>query len=194
MANPFGLPRAILAERESRRRRRFQLGVYTALSVATVLLAGMLIQGCRSQRSSLAASAAEEPVKLANNTVVDTSTNLLLDPAPEPAAETNYVSPGSDSLPDNVTLPGPAIAPATQAITARPLVPGRTLRKSLPPRNPPGVYVVKPGDTLTRIARAHGWTVQDLKTANHLKSDRIFAGEKLKLPRTDLAMARAAQN
>lgn len=43
-------------------------------------------------------------------------------------------------------------------------------------------YVVKSGDTLTRIARTHGTTVKALKAANHLDNDRIVVGAKLKLP------------
>jgi membrane-bound lytic murein transglycosylase D len=44
--------------------------------------------------------------------------------------------------------------------------------------------VAKPGDTLDRIARAHGTTVRAIKAANGLTSDRIVAGRSLKLPAT----------
>jgi len=47
---------------------------------------------------------------------------------------------------------------------------------------PPGRYVVKSGDSLTRIARAHGTTVKAIKAANGLTSDRIVIGQALKLP------------
>ena len=43
-------------------------------------------------------------------------------------------------------------------------------------------YVVKSGDSLARIARMRGTTVQAIKTANGLRSDRIVAGQNLKLP------------
>lgn len=43
-------------------------------------------------------------------------------------------------------------------------------------------YVVKKGDTLTRIAGQHGVTVAALKTANRLKSDRIHVDQKLAIP------------
>jgi LysM repeat protein len=48
-------------------------------------------------------------------------------------------------------------------------------------------YVVKSGDTLDRIARAHRTTVQALKAANGLTSDRIAAGQSLKMPETKMA-------
>lgn len=45
-----------------------------------------------------------------------------------------------------------------------------------------GTYVIKAGDTLTKIAREHGTTVKALRTANGLKTDRVAVGKKLKLP------------
>ena len=47
-----------------------------------------------------------------------------------------------------------------------------------------GSYVVKRGDTLDRIARAHRTTVQAIKAANGLTSDRIVVGRSLKMPGT----------
>ncbi|WP_066175621.1 LysM peptidoglycan-binding domain-containing protein [Bacillus marinisedimentorum] len=44
-----------------------------------------------------------------------------------------------------------------------------------------GVYVVKPGDTIWEIASAAGISVTKLKELNDLKSNHIYAGQKLKL-------------
>ncbi len=44
------------------------------------------------------------------------------------------------------------------------------------------VYVVKSGDTLSRIATQHKTTVKELKSLNGLTTDRINVGQKLKLP------------
>ena len=44
------------------------------------------------------------------------------------------------------------------------------------------VYVVRRGDNLIQIARAHKTTVTALKAANGLKSSRIKAGQTLRLP------------
>jgi LysM repeat protein len=43
-------------------------------------------------------------------------------------------------------------------------------------------YTVKPGDTLTKIARSHGITIKQLSSANNLRTGRITAGQKLKIP------------
>jgi LysM repeat protein len=44
------------------------------------------------------------------------------------------------------------------------------------------VYVVKSGDMLLKIAKAHGTTVKKIMAMNELKSTSIRAGQKLKLP------------
>jgi LysM repeat protein len=43
------------------------------------------------------------------------------------------------------------------------------------------IYIVKPGDSLSKIAARHKLTVHDIKAANGLKSDLIIVGQKLRL-------------
>ncbi|HEY1661295.1 MAG TPA: LysM peptidoglycan-binding domain-containing protein [Verrucomicrobiae bacterium] len=43
-------------------------------------------------------------------------------------------------------------------------------------------YVVKSGDTLTKIAHSHGTTVKSLEAANNLSSTKIKVGKKLIIP------------
>ncbi|HEV8542033.1 MAG TPA: LysM peptidoglycan-binding domain-containing protein [Verrucomicrobiae bacterium] len=43
-------------------------------------------------------------------------------------------------------------------------------------------YTVKAGDTLTKIAKTHGVTVGQLRSANNLKTGRINVGQKLTIP------------
>lgn len=43
-------------------------------------------------------------------------------------------------------------------------------------------YQVRNGDSLWTIARAHGTTVDELKSVNNLKGSRIFAGQVLQMP------------
>ncbi|MEW6306225.1 MAG: LysM peptidoglycan-binding domain-containing protein [Verrucomicrobiota bacterium] len=50
------------------------------------------------------------------------------------------------------------------------------------PADSANTYMVKPGDNLTKIANAHGTTVSQLRKINNLRSDRINAGQKLKVP------------
>ncbi len=44
------------------------------------------------------------------------------------------------------------------------------------------VYVVKEGDTLGTIARKFGVTIAAIKKANHLDVERIYVGQKLRIP------------
>lgn len=46
----------------------------------------------------------------------------------------------------------------------------------------PTIYVVKSGDTLSRIAKAHGTTIKAIEAANGLNGDQILVGAKLKIP------------
>lgn len=45
-----------------------------------------------------------------------------------------------------------------------------------------GLYIVKSGDVLSKIATAHGTTVKALMAANNLKTSQIKVNQKLKLP------------
>jgi LysM repeat protein len=49
-------------------------------------------------------------------------------------------------------------------------------------RSAADTYVVKSGDTLSRIARTHNVSLGALREVNALKTDRIYPGQKLKLP------------
>ncbi len=43
-------------------------------------------------------------------------------------------------------------------------------------------YVVKSGDTLTKIAKANGTTVKAIESENNLTTTKIKVGQKLKIP------------
>lgn len=190
MANPFGLPRVLLAEREARRRRQFRGGVYAVWITATILIMGMLIQGCRTQQPP-SAEAAIAPVVRPDLRTPRQATNPLPTPMAqaETATETNWITPQSASLPENVTLPEPGPTPVPQTIAPAPGPLPVTKVHKASAHQAHGIYVVKSGDTLSRIAKAQGTTVKALKTANHLSSDRIFVGEKLKLSQVKSATA-----
>lgn len=67
------------------------------------------------------------------------------------------------------------------------LTAGKGIRKTASSHNHKGVYVVKSGDTLVRIAKAHCTTINVLKTTNHLTRGNIFVGERWKMPQTNSA-------
>ncbi len=45
-----------------------------------------------------------------------------------------------------------------------------------------GTYTIQKGDTLSEIALAAGVGIDDLRSLNNIKNDKIFAGEKLDIP------------
>ncbi len=61
---------------------------------------------------------------------------------------------------------------------------GSATSGSLAPMTSEGgeVYVVKSGDTLSKIAKAHGTSVRAVQTANDLRTFKIKVGQKLKMP------------
>lgn len=87
----------------------------------------------------------------------------------------------------------PSINPTKLQIGQKIQIPGATTTASATPgvdanatadtaATTEGVYVVKAGDVLERIAKTHGTSVKAIKTANNLKTDRLKVGQKLKLP------------
>lgn len=70
-------------------------------------------------------------------------------------------------------------------IPAAPAVPGSTTgagTRTVPDVEAGRIHVVKSGENLIRIARQYGITVKELRGANNLRTDRINAGAKLKIP------------
>jgi len=84
----------------------------------------------------------------------------------------------------------PALSPPPAASSIRPTDSGGLKLpaeaggpRSIPPADRGGlIYVVKSGDTLPHIAKAHRTTAQALRTANSLKNDRLVVGMRLKMP------------
>jgi len=122
-------------------------------------------------------------------------TPLIPDTPPPAPLTTEYVVKSGDTFTsiarDNGTSVK-AIQEANPTVDPRRLQIGQKL--VLPPPAPAGVstpapapleanvYVVKSGDTLSRIAKNYNTTVKELKSINGLVTDRINVGQKLKLP------------
>ena len=72
----------------------------------------------------------------------------------------------------NIPAPSAAPAAATSGATPAPMADPATAES----------YTVKSGDNLTKIAKKFGTTVNALRAANGLKTERIKVGDKLKIP------------
>ena len=237
--NPFNGSGSLKAERQQRRREQFKIAVWAIVVANVVLIAGLLIQGCR--REPAAAQAADDGGAAAaspdtngttaaqqtpetnspvtptfesppTNTVAETATNTA--PAEVQANARDYVVVKGDSFykiarANNLSVE--ALAEANAGVDSAKLKVGQvlhvpagaepsTLGSATKPAHAKAAaspstsrYVVKAGDTLGRIARAHGTTVKAIKAANGLTSDRIVPGRSLKLPQARAATASSAQ-
>ena len=156
-SNPFQIPVCLQrADSQQRRRERFKRGFITGLAAIVVLLVGMLIEGCMTEKSTTPAPVAGE--------------TIIVQPAPQTAPTAgNVEQPSSHGSP---TTLNPAQSSASSSPAMHTTVGSSTKT----------TYVVKSGDTLTRIAKVHGTTVKALKAANNLTNDRIVVGAKLKIP------------
>jgi LysM repeat protein len=155
-SNPFQIPTCLQrADSQQRRRERFKKGFIAAVVALVILLVGLLIEGCMSEQATTTAPTK----KTAQATGVPASWTT-----PAPAAEQKPTPVPRPNL-NTSSRPAPAVS-----------------KESVAAAQPESLYVVKSGDSLTRIAKAHGTTVQALKAANSLKNDRIIVGAKLKIP------------
>lgn len=76
----------------------------------------------------------------------------------------------------------PARIRSGQILTIPGVDPSGVSRAAAPPRTTAGAYTVQRGDTLSSIARRHGTSVAALMEINGLRSDRIGAGQSLRIP------------
>jgi LysM repeat protein len=143
---------------------------------------------------------------------VATNPPVVLPPV-EPAAQAggaDYVVVKGDSLAkiakkNGVTLKAlqsanPGVVPTKLKVGQKLTIPagGKASAESAAPSVVAGgdtgtaSYTVKSGDTLTKIAKAHGTTVKAIEAANGLSTTKIKVGQKLKIPSKAEAAAPAA--
>jgi LysM repeat protein len=205
--NPF-VPKGSLLEQQSKRRSHMKLGVFCVLVVGVVGLTAMLIQGCKREQNN---ETENQPPVETNAVVMDTNpppmvasnppvapTPVVVQPPVAPAG-TEYVIIHGDTLAkiakkNGVTLSAlkaanPGVEPTKLKVGQKLTIPaGGTAPAangaSVAPDTGMGgeTYTVKSGDSLTKIAKAHGTTVKAIKAENNLNTDHIKVGQKLKIP------------
>ena len=155
-ANPFQIPSCVQRNLEQRRQERFKKAVVGAVAGFAALLIALLIAGCMGEHTKSASI--EKPA----------------------------VSSASETMPaQNVAAVEPKPVVTVQPTPIAPQVVTPVALKTIAPvviSGPETFYVVKPGDTLSRIAKLHQTTVKTIKTVNGLNSDTLAIGMKLKLP------------
>jgi len=202
--NPF-VPKGSLLEQQSKRRSRMKLGVLCVLVVGVAGLTAMLIQGCKREQNN---EAENQPPVDTNTVVMNTNAPPLeasnvappvVAPVPE-VAGTEYVVVKGDTLGKiaknhGVTLnalkaANPGVEPTKLKVGQKLSIPassgGASAMTGGPGSTGSGVagetYTVKSGDSLTKIAKAHGTTIKAIRAENNLTTDHIKVGQKLKIP------------
>ena len=207
-SNPF-VPQGSLLELASKRRSRLKLAVLCLSVAGTIGLVGMLIQGCKREQVS---EENQPPVDTNTMAAVDTNAQSMVASNPPVVAQPVVVVPpvvenpgmeyvvvhgdtlGKIAKSHGVTLSAlkaanPGVEPtklkAGQKLTipaggAAPSAAGASAATDTSTGGE--TYVVKSGDTLTKIAKAHGTTVKAIEAANGMSTTRITVGKKLKIP------------
>jgi LysM repeat protein len=164
--NPF-VPKGSLLEQQSVRRSRLKITVGCVLALSVCALVAMLIEGCKREAPS---DQTTPPPDLTSQAAPDT--NL---PPPEI---------GSNSAPMMATVPSNA---SPQQLPAIPMPPQQlTPQQQITPEVPAGAagtYEVVAGDTLGKIAKAHGVTLKALENANPgVDPKKLHVKQKLNIP------------
>jgi len=208
--NPF-VPQGSLLEQQSLRRSRMKLYVLGVLVVGVAGLALMLIQGCKREKAgeesqnpppetNQVAMDTNQPPMASSNLPPVAQPPVVQPPVVEQPATTEYVVVRGDTMGKiakrcGVTLnalkaANPGVDPAKLKVGQKLAVPaGGTAPaaaggsvSSEPATGGGETYVVRSGDSLTKIARAHGTTVKAIEAENNLSTTKINVGQKLKLP------------
>jgi LysM repeat protein len=109
---------------------------------------------------------------------------LLIEGCVGEHAKASAAAPAAESQPKKTSASAAVESKPISALPPAPAPAASPLKMSAPSTvsAPETVYVVKAGDTLTRIAKQHQTTVKAIKAVNGLNRDTIGVGMKLKLP------------
>ena len=176
-----------LLSADARGRKHIPVAVFAVILIHVVLFVVLLIAaGCRSsarakkliQPQPEVAQQPIDPFSAAGEAApVETAQQESASPmAQEPVAVTEP--------PVQLTQPVEPVAPVSRAVVQHQSQPAKPRVAKTTPKTKvitPKIYVVKSGDSLDKIARSHGLTIQAVKVANKMKTDVIHPGQKLQL-------------
>ena len=195
-----------LLSADARGRKHIPVAVFAVILIHVVLFLVLLIAaGCRSsaraKRNVTPTPAIVEQTTSATSAVAPVAANLTTTTPVAAAIEAPAIAA---SVPVSATErvvqeerpASKAVTPVTPQVTqrAQPVRPRAAKTATKPTITiAPKYYVVKSGDTLERIAKRHGVTIQAVKTANKIKTDMIHPGQKLQLTPAESPLVRSEQ-
>ena len=164
-----------LSKKNAARQRALQKAIASGKTLGGLLVgltAATVVGGCKDPSPASTMGSYPRPQQQANAT----SENVG-----------EFATGGVIAVPGNIAVPKPKTPqPKPNAVREQrgkfPPVRGKVLP---PPPLPPGQYRVKYGDTLSKIAQAHGTTVAELKRLNGFDDKRassLIVSEIIKVP------------
>lgn len=208
--NPF-VPKGSILEAQSKRRSRLKIAVFCSLAVGVAGLSAMLIQGCNREQPPTD-DGSTPTIDTNPPAIVDTNPPAIDTNPPVPPVVTNPPVPISAMAPtaseyavlkgdtlaiiakkNGVTLKAleaanPGVVPTKLKIGQKLQIPAPAASAVSPAAAAVGAdpgaetYAVKSGDTLSKIAKAHGTTIKAIQSENNLATTVIKVGQKLKMP------------
>ena len=166
-----------LSKKNAARQRDIQKTIASGKALGGLLVgltAATVVGGCKDPSPARTMGSYPKPQQQANAT----SENVG-----------EFATGGVIAVPGNIAEPEPQPPqPKPNAVRERrgkEIVLGGKPSTSPPPPLPPGQYRVKYGDTLSKIAKAHGTTVAELKRLNgfdDVRANNLIMGEVIKVP------------
>lgn len=164
--NPL-VPQGSLQQHQSRGKSTVRIAVFSIIAIHAVFFTGLLMQGCGPDKT--AGKKAEPTNNLANELPkLDTNAGYYSSFQDIPAVATNL--PSTNETLSQRTSPPPASVPSFPA----------------PARETPAEtkeYTIARGDSLYKIAKAHGVTIAAITKANPgIDPAKIRPGKKIQIP------------
>ena len=183
-----------LLSADARGRKHIPFAVFAVILIHVVLFVVLLVAaGCRSSARAKATRPDLEPTRQTNpaDNYLHASTNAQ--PAAPLASVVERVVATEPVVDDTSPLSAPVATPVIAASPVRVPVkkaqpePGTkaprfvTQKQAAKAPSVPeqAVYVVQSGDTVEKIAKRHGTSIEAIKAANKLKGHTIFPGQRL---------------
>lgn len=170
-----------LLSADARGRKHIPVAVFAVIVIHVVLFLVLLIAaGCRS--SARAKQSTPQPEATERNLTPPPATRMAAHPTMEGTALPTET--GLAAEPPNPAEEEPIVLPAPREVAQKNPSPRSTPAAKPAKANVSGnakFYVVKAGDTVGEIAQSHGTTIQAIRTANKIKNDMIYPGQKLQL-------------